>query len=597
MCTLNYFILLFNIYFVLLIITTVYRKGITNLGFFYIFTIFLLLFFIFLLIILSDVLVFGHTIDFKITITNITWLNLDLNLAFKVDALSYLFMLLVTVIGLSTNIYILNYFKYESNEDIFTLLIQWFIFSMLTLVLANNLFTLFLGWESIGLSSFFLINFWYNRRGTIKSSFKAFIFNKISDVFLFIFIISLTYAAGTTNITLLNLKFLTNSLTYNLHMHFIILTLIICSMFKSAQIFAHLWLPDSMEAPVPASALIHSATLVSAGLYLLIRFSPLITLCGVQHILVLIGSITALYGGLISASQTDMKKLLAYSTISHCGFLFLSIGLEYYITTVIYLFLHGLFKALTFFCAGSFIRVYNSQDTRNMGSGFRTLPMDSIFLIISAINLGGLPFSFGYLYKSLIYLAILNSNIGIFFFGLSFLGLLTGVIYTYRLIFYSIFDISKEFINPVLLELQIKKNKYIDDLSFSSFIQILSCLIMYLFVVYIYLVFKNIFLINNFLFSQVICQINVDTLLGIYSSNYYTLYYEIFYNSYFVCLLVLFLFSWKYSYTINYKYALLIHILYVFFISLFLNCGVIFWQKLQLSKILILVFLPINQKF
>jgi len=228
-------------------------------------------------------------------------------------------------------------------------------------------------------------------------------------------------------------------------------------MFKSAQLFGHLWLPDSMEAPVPASALIHSATLVSAGIYLLLRFTPLVCTSNFHLLAIFVGSITAAYGAIISASQTDMKKLLAYSTISHCGFLFVTVGTQMYAATIIYLFLHGLFKALTFFCAGSFIRVAGSQDTRFMGSLNRVLPVDTIFLIICSFNLGGLPFSVGYLYKSIFISSMLSTNTTLFCFGLCIVGLLSSIVYVYRLVFYSAFDVSKEFFPQIIYELQQKQ--------------------------------------------------------------------------------------------------------------------------------------------
>jgi NADH-quinone oxidoreductase subunit L len=230
-----------------------------------------------------------------------------------------------------------------------------------------------------------------------------------------------------------------------------------CAMFKSAQLFGHLWLPDSMEAPVPASALIHSATLVSAGIYLLLRFTCLVNLSTLQLVIITLGSLTAAYGGLVSASQTDMKKLLAYSTISHCGFLFVTIGTQVYAASIVYLFMHGLFKASTFFCAGSFIRVSGSQDTRNMGCLSRVLPVDTSFLIICAFNLGGLPFSFGYLYKAALINALLTCSNSFLVMGFCIIGLLCSVIYVYRLVYYSAFDTAKEFFPNIIYELQQKQ--------------------------------------------------------------------------------------------------------------------------------------------
>lgn len=213
-----------------------------------------------------------------------------------------------------------------------------------------------------------------------------------------------------------------------------------------------------MEAPVPASALIHSATLVSAGLYLLLRFNILITILNLHSFIILLGSLTAAYGGIVAASQTDVKKLLAYSTISHCGFLYVCAGLQNYYLVVIYLFLHGLFKALTFFCVGSFIRVANSQDTRYMGFLNRYLPVDTILLIICSSNLGGLPFTLGYLYKNIFITMLVNSNLMFLCVGLCFIGMLTSIIYVYRLVFYSCFDINKSLSNNSLKELQLNTN-------------------------------------------------------------------------------------------------------------------------------------------
>jgi len=166
-----------------------------------------------------------------------------------------------------------------------------------------------------------------------------------------------------------------------------------------------------MEAPVPASALIHSATLVSAGIYLLLKFFNLFLFLNYTFFIIIVGAVTCAYGGIISASQTDMKKLLAYSTMSHCGFLYITISFGYFFLTIIYLFLHGIFKAATFYCVGSFIRVYKTQDIRLMGTGYLILPTDSILLIICAFNLGGLPFSIGYIYKSFFFKVLLGQVI------------------------------------------------------------------------------------------------------------------------------------------------------------------------------------------
>lgn len=278
----------------------------------------------------------------------------------------------------------------------------------------------------------------------------------MSDAFLFIFIILVWFVTSESNLVSINLKL---SLTTTLHTpnyyYICAFSLIFCSSIKSAQIFGHLWLPDSMEAPVPASALIHSATLVSAGLYLLLRFNSLITLLNLQIIIIYLGAITAAYGGIVASAQTDVKKLLAYSTISHCGFLYVCAGFQCYYLVIIYLFLHGVFKALTFFCVGSFIRVAGSQDTRQMGALSRYLPVDTIFLIFCASNLGGLPFTLGSLYKHIFVLSLVNSTHGFLIVGLCFVGMLTSLVYVFRLVYYSAFDISKGSVGLQLKELQL----------------------------------------------------------------------------------------------------------------------------------------------
>lgn len=195
-----------------------------------------------------------------------------------------------------------------------------------------------------------------------------------------------------------------------------------------------------MEAPVPASSLIHSATLVSAGIFLLLRFNTLIFFVNYQNFIISIGALTAAYGGLVAAAQTDVKKLLAYSTMSHCGFLFVLTGLGDSYITIIYLFLHGLFKASTFFCVGSFIRVYGTQDTRLMGGANRLLWGDTLLLFICSSNLCGLPLTIGFIYKYYFFKILFVSNIGFIELGLFYLALLSSLLYFYRLIYYSVFD-------------------------------------------------------------------------------------------------------------------------------------------------------------
>ena len=196
-----------------------------------------------------------------------------------------------------------------------------------------------------------------------------------------------------------------------------------------------------MEAPVPASSLIHSATLVSAGIFLLLRFNVLLVESGLQNLVILIGSLTAAYGAVVSASQTDVKKLLAYSTMSHCGFLFALTGMGDPYITVIYLILHGIFKAMTFYCVGSFIRLYGTQDSRLMGGAAQFYWGDTFLLLLGAGNLCGLPFTVGITYKSFFLKLLCSSSLSIFSLGFFFIAMLASLVYFYRLVYYILFDI------------------------------------------------------------------------------------------------------------------------------------------------------------
>lgn len=363
--------------------------------------------------------------------------------SFSLNYLSYCFVLLVSVIGFTTNIYILNYFRGEADESGFIFWINAFIVSMLLLVLSANFFTLFLGWELIGLTSFFLINFWQAKRSTLKSSFKAFSFNLISDVFLLIAFVCFYYSTGTTECDVFHALLILDASKMTSGVWVGAFSLVLCAAIKSVQIFGHLWLPDSMEAPVPASSLIHSATLVSAGIYLISKFHILFIILDWISGLLFLGAFTAAYGAIVASAQTDLKKLLAYSTMSHCGFLWILASMGAFGVMVLYLFLHGLFKASTFYCAGSFIRAYGTQDSRWMGDGATYYRGDTLLYILSALNLAGLPFSIGFFYKTFFFKMLLLTNLNYINLGLMIIGMLGSVVYFFRLVYYVCFDFLK----------------------------------------------------------------------------------------------------------------------------------------------------------
>ena len=420
-----------------------------------------------------------------------------------IDSISYSFMFLTLTIATFVYMYAFSYFRYEPNVERLILLINCFVISMVCLVTSGNFFVLFLGWELIGLTSFFLINFWSTRMSTLKSAFKAFTFNKFSDVNLLISILLIYYISGDISIVNFNYQisnynnFYINIMNYEIpFIEIITFFLIGCAFVKSAQFGFHIWLPDSMEAPVPASALIHSATLVSAGVFILLRVSSLFEYSLYAfYIIPLVGAFTAFFGGLCSVYQSDIKKILAYSTISHCGFLMVCYST--YITeyTILYLYIHGFFKASVFLCVGNIIRFSrNYQDFRRMGNFWKYLPFECFMTFICLINLCGLPFSIGFYIKHLLLLGYnINTYISYFIYINVLFGAVSGLFYSYRLFYNVFFDFKK---SKKILYNQANRSVlnsfYYSNTSLASNIAILSLIFLsYLISLYLFNIFLN----------------------------------------------------------------------------------------------------------
>ena len=448
----------FFILFAVLFLATSFFSllSLSYLGFYGVFILnFVSLFSLWLSVIPYFLSIFSHNNFYYISLGKWMYLNTNfkINFDFLVDNISLSFSFLTLTIAIFVYLYTFSYFRYEPLVDRLIIFLNLFIISMVFLVSSGNLVMLFLGWEMIGLTSFFLINFWSTRVGTLKAAFKAFSFNKTSDLFLFFAILLIYNTLYTLDICIILVQisfyknYLVNFLFFNVNLiDLIALFFLGCAFIKSAQIGAHIWLPDSMEAPVPASSLIHSATLVSAGIFILLRFSVLFELSNFAFTLIaVVGSITAFYGGLVSMYQSDTKKILAYSTISHCGFLMVVYTTGVIEYTLLYLYIHGFFKAAIFMSVGNVNRYSrNNQDFKKMGNYYKYLPFDCLMCFIGLINLSGLPFTLGFYIKHLLFVG-LNSNMFLYnFIQINCLfGAFTGLFYSYRLFFNVFFDFKK----------------------------------------------------------------------------------------------------------------------------------------------------------
>lgn len=458
--------------------------------------------------------------------------NYKIGFDFLIDNVSLSFSFLTLTIALFVYPYTFSYFRYEPLVDRLILFLNAFIISMVFLVSSGNLIMLFLGWEMIGLTSFFLINFWSTRVGTLKAAFKAYSFNKVSDLFLFFSIILIFNVTFNLDIlTFLNQihlyeNYSVKCLNYDLNYIELISIFLLGSAFiKSAQFGAHIWLPDSMEAPVPASALIHSATLVSAGIYLLLRFTNLFELSYYSFSLIgIIGSLTAFYGGFVSMYQSDVKRILAYSTISHCGFLMVmyTTGILEYV--VLYLYVHGFFKAAVFLCVGNVIRFSrNIQDFKRMGLFYKFLPFDCFASFICLINLSGLPLTFGFFIKHFLFVGLEN-NYFLYYPCLIFcvFGAVTGLFYSYRLFYYVFFDIKK---GKKALYYQSSREILNSKFYINSSIASNFCIIGLILIAYIVCLklITNYILIGSSVSDFYKMYYNVSSFFVAYTSNYFLL--------------------------------------------------------------------------
>lgn len=393
-----------------------------------------------------DILVFNY--DF------INWIECGIyicNFGLIFDRVTIVMLLVVLFISLIVHIYSIEYMSHDIFINKFFSYISFFTFFMLFLVTSNNLLQIFLGWEGVSLCSYLLINFWSNRIQANKSSMKAFIINRITDFFLIIsfFLIIQHFKTFDLNSIFSISSFFKNKEIYFLIGYFNLIDIIsffffLGSIGKSAQIFFHTWLPDAMEGPTPVSALIHSATMVTAGIFMVIRFSHIIEYSEVvlQFILFL-GSFTALYSGIVALFQYDIKKIIAFSTCSQLGFMFAACGISNYNSGLFHLFNHSFFKALLFLSSGIIIHfMHDEQDIRKFGNLTKILPVIYIFFVIGGLALIGFPFLTGFYSKeSIIELLIEKETIsGVLSYWLLLLSTFFTSLYVSRLFFLVFFN-------------------------------------------------------------------------------------------------------------------------------------------------------------
>ena len=348
--------------------------------------------------------------------------DLKMEVGFMVDGLTAMMMCVVTFVSLMVHIYTIGYMEEDPGYQRFFSYISLFTFSMLMLVMSNNFLQLFFGWEAVGLVSYLLIGFWYKKPTAIFANMKAFLVNRVGD-FGFILGIGLIAAyAGTLNYTEAFAKAdeyakLGFDNPFGGEPWMLITVTCIClfigAMGKSAQFPLHVWLPDSMEGPTPISALIHAATMVTAGIFMVTRMSPLFELSDTAlNFILIIGSITALFMGFLGIIQNDIKRVVAYSTLSQLGYMTIALGASAYSVAVFHLMTHAFFKALLFLGAGSvIIGMHHDQDIRNMGGLRKYMPITWITSLLGSLALIGTPFFSGFYSKDSIILALGASNL------------------------------------------------------------------------------------------------------------------------------------------------------------------------------------------
>ena len=378
-----------------------------------------------------------------------TWINsgsLDVNWSMLIDPLSAVMLVVVTSVSSLVHIYSIGYMSHDPHKPRFMAYLSLFTFAMLMLVTSDNFIQLFFGWEGVGLCSYFLIGFWFIKESANAAAIKAFVVNRVGDFGFALGIFLIFYLFGTVNYSevfqqiptvvdkdLLFLGFEVKAIDL------VCLLLFIGAMGKSAQILLHTWLPDAMEGPTPVSALIHAATMVTAGVFLVVRCSPIYEYSpSILNLITIVGMTTAFFAATVALVQTDIKKIIAYSTCSQLGYMFFAVGVGAYNVAMFHLFTHAFFKALLFLGSGSVIHAFkDEQNINNMGGVWKKLPYTYVLMIIGTLALTGFPFLSGFYSKdAIIEFAYLKGNTtGYYAAGIGIFTAFLTSIYSWRLIF------------------------------------------------------------------------------------------------------------------------------------------------------------------
>jgi proton-translocating NADH-quinone oxidoreductase chain L len=436
-------------------------------------------------LILLIMYIFNPFINFEIIL--FSWVkvsNISINVGFVCDKLIILMLFVVTLISSLVHLYSIEYMRTDPNQIKFLQYLTLFTLSMCILVTANNFIQMFIGWEGVGVCSYLLINFWDTRLQANTSAMKAIIINRIGDINLIMAFVLIYEQFLSFDYKLVFI--LSNYLNINFY---ILLLLFFGAVGKSAQIFLHVWLPDAMEGPTPVSALIHAATMVTAGIFLIIKCSVLYDLSFfMQKLILIFGGLTALFAGSVGICQNDLKKIIAYSTCSQLGFMTAICGLGQYEVALFHLAMHAFFKALLFLSAGSIIHalVTEEQDIRRMGGLIFFMPVSYISILIGSLALMGFPFTAGFYSKDLILEHFFVTTCPISLFGLicCILASICTTIYSVRLIYFVFFTTSNI------------SQKILSNVHESNFIILIPLIILNFFSIFGGFVFKSIFIEN-----------------------------------------------------------------------------------------------------